>query len=216
MFVYFSILFLIMLANLVVTVGLYIPVLKRVNSSFSFKSKTYEIHNENNITSQTDTSNARAMEENVSHQKKENGVVQRAETSIELHSSKTVCFAVSENRFQKKLTENITENLTKSHQTLKDSSVGEKLGSKTESAKRRITIMFFVIIVVYVISYTPPLIIAIQVYVLEDLTFISITRAQFAMRSYLTRLVYLNHIVNPFIYGYFDTMFRKQLMTLCK
>lgn len=115
-----------MLANLVVTVGLYIPVFKRVNLSFSFKSKTYEIHNENNITSQTDTSNESLIEENDSHQRKENGVMQQAETSIELHSSKTVCFAVSENRFQKKLTENITENLTKSHQTVKDSSVGKK------------------------------------------------------------------------------------------
>lgn len=205
MFVYFAILFLVMFANLVVTVGLYIPVLKRINLSFSFKSNTYEIHNENNLSSQTDTVNASEAEENVSH------------TSIKFHTSNKVHFAVSENRFQEKSTENVTEEHPKSQQTPQESNnSGKKLGSETESAKRRITIMFFVIIVAYVISYTPPLIISILLYALDDFTFISMTRAQLAVCSYLTRLVFLNHIVNPFVYGYFDTKFRKQLMTLCK
>lgn len=214
MFVYFAILFLVMVANLVVTVGLYIPVLKRINLSFSFKSKTYEVHNENNVSSQTDTTNA---SETDGHQSTESDVDQKANTSIELHFAKKGRFVVSENQSQDTSKENITdEHPKRQHIPKEGSNSGIKLGSKTESAQRRITIMFFVIIVAYVISYTPPLIISILLYALDDFTFISMTRAQLAVCFYLTRLVFLNHIVNPFVYGYFDTKFRKQLMIWCK
>uniref|UniRef100_A0A8W8MCX8 G-protein coupled receptors family 1 profile domain-containing protein n=2 Tax=Magallana gigas TaxID=29159 RepID=A0A8W8MCX8_MAGGI len=214
MFAYFAILFLVMLANLVVTVGLYIPVLKRINLSFSFKSKTYEIHHENNLSSQTDTTNA---SETDGHQCTEHGVEQQAKRSIEMHFSKKVHLAASDYQPQENSAENIANEHSESqHIPEKSSNSGKKLGSKTESAQRRITIMFFVIIVAYVISYTPPLIISILLYALDDFTFISMTRAELAVCFYLTRLVFLNHIVNPFVYGYFDTKFRKQLMTWCK
>lgn len=217
MFAYFAILFLIMVANLFVTVGLYIPVLKRINLSFSFKSKTYETHNDSHLSSQTDTTNESDTVGNDGHTKTSADAEQHSNASIAMSSCKKVRFAESENQSHDKSTENITQVHPQSRQTPKESSDScKRLGSKTESAQRRITIMFFVIIVAYVISYTPPLIISILLYALDDFTFISMTRAQLAVCFYLTRLVFLNHIVNPFVYGYFDTKFRKQLFTWCK
>ena len=94
--------------------------------------------------------------------------------------------------------------------------IEKKVVSKSVAAQKRITIMFFVLILAYIISYTPPLIISIVLYAVEDFKFVTMSKAELAMCVYMTRLVFLNHIVNPFVYGYFDTMFRNRLLTWCK
>ena len=94
--------------------------------------------------------------------------------------------------------------------------IEKKVVSKSGAAQKRITIMFFVLILAYIISYTPPLIISIVLYAVEDFKFVTMSKAELAMCVYMTRLVFLNHIVNPFVYGYFATMFRNRLRTWCK
>ncbi|XP_052064259.1 orexin receptor type 2-like [Mytilus californianus] len=86
--------------------------------------------------------------------------------------------------------------------------------TRKEKATRRITIMFFVIIVAYVLSYIPSLIIFIVVYTLKDFNYISVSRETTFVITYLSRSVFLNHIVNPFVYSYFDPNFRKELRKL--
>ena len=86
-----------------------------------------------------------------------------------------------------------------------------KQKSKSASAQRRVSIMFLFLIAAYVVSYTPALIVLNLFYLLDGFTFHTLTRARMAVWIFLTRLVFLNHIVNPFIYGYFDSKFKKQL-----
>lgn len=88
--------------------------------------------------------------------------------------------------------------------------------SKSRSAQRRITTMIFVLILAYLLSYTAPLIILILLFTLKGFTYHTMTRAEMGVWVYLTRLVFLNHIVNPFVYGYFDTKFRKQIRFCCR
>lgn len=87
--------------------------------------------------------------------------------------------------------------------------------SKVISAQRRVSIMFFLLIVVYVVSYVPALIGLILLYTLEDFTSETLNSIEMGVRIYLIRLVFLNHIINPFIYGWFDTEFKKQLCKCC-
>lgn len=56
--IYCMLLFLIMIANLVVTAGLYIPVLRRAKFSFRSRKVKYEINGDSNVDSKTETSQA--------------------------------------------------------------------------------------------------------------------------------------------------------------
>ena len=76
--------------------------------------------------------------------------------------------------------------------------------------------MFLVLIVAYVLSYTPALVITVLFYMLEDFKFLTMSRVETAVWFYLTRLVFFNYIVNPLVYGYFDSNFRKQLCKVCQ
>lgn len=83
--------------------------------------------------------------------------------------------------------------------------------SRIKSAQKRVLVMFFYLILAYVLSYIPSLISLILIYTQDGFAFETRDRTEMAIWFYLTRLVFLNHIVNPFIYGYFDTKFKKQL-----
>jgi hypothetical protein len=88
--------------------------------------------------------------------------------------------------------------------------------SRSESVQRRLTIMFLVIIIAYVLSYIPPLVLLILTYAMEDFNFITLSEGQTIAWTYVPRFLFLNNIVNPFIYGYFDTKFRDQLQSCFK
>ena len=62
----------------------------------------------------------------------------------------------------------------------------KKLGIfRSSSVQRRITIMFFVHIVVYVISYTTPLIMMVRLYMLEYSMFLTMTHVETGLWIYL-------------------------------
>lgn len=98
---------------------------------------------------------------------------------------------------------------------MKDNTTPEKKYKNPEarasSAQRRVSIMFFYLIVAYVLSYKPPLIILILEYTLDDFAIHTMSKSDKALQSYFSQAVFMNHIVNPFIYGVSDTKFRKQL-----
>ena len=204
---YFALLFLIMVANLSITAGLYIPVLKRINISRGFKNKNYHIQNENNISSQTESSNAPEIEMDGNNHEKTDIETQPKFINDSCRKGK---FKPSEGKSNVSKVVQINKQVQTGHGAKEKNPV-----SKSDAAQKRITIMFFVLILAYIISYTPPLIISIVFYALDGFTFITMSKAELAMCFYLTRLVFLNHIVNPFVYGYFDTMFRNGLVKLC-
>ncbi|XP_048740978.1 5-hydroxytryptamine receptor 1A-beta-like [Ostrea edulis] len=209
---YFGLLALIMVANLVVTAGLYAPVLKQVKHSFRSKLKVIEKSKETNPISETESSNVTQSTEteigSVEHikERKESRPIKLSE--IKYNSNKKVHHettqessdATSKNYLHHKGPDNQDENTENKHSKCKG-----------ESVQRRITIMFLVIIIAYVLSYIPPLVILILSYAIEDFNFITLSEGQTVAWIYLARFIFLNHIVNPFIYGYFDAKFREQL-----
>ena len=204
---YFALLFLIMVANLSITAGLYIPVLKQINISLGFKNKNYDIQNESNISSQVESSHSTEIEmDDITHGTAEIATKPKIIPVSDLHK---------EGRLE---TSEVKTNMSKvvgrnKQMPTQHPDIQKKVVSKSVAAQKRITIMFFVLILAYIISYTPPLIISIVLYAVEDFKFVTMSKAELAMCVYMTRLVFLNHIVNPFVYGYFDTMFRNRLLT---
>lgn len=91
----------------------------------------------------------------------------------------------------------------------------KKPKSRGGSGQKRVTIMFFYLTVTYVLSYTPPLIIFILFYTIGDINS-SLTKTELITLFFLDKLVLLNHIVNPFIYGFFDPKLKEQLRKLCQ
>lgn len=67
--------------------------------------------------------------------------------------------------------------------------------------------MFFAII----IADLPSLCILILAYAIEDFDVITLTKGETFAWTYFEHFVFLNHIVNPFIYSYFDVKFRTEL-----
>jgi uncharacterized membrane protein len=175
-----------MVANLVASVGLYIPVLKQVKHSFRSKVKHHQKRKEMNLASVTRSSNSTNSTETklVNKQSKESPTIK-------------------ENNIQHSV-DNSEEN------------IGNASKSRRESLQRRVTIMFLVIIIAYVLSYIPPLVLLILAYALEDFNFITLSEGETIAWTYLPRFFILNNIVNPFIYGYFDTKFRDQLQRCFK
>jgi uncharacterized membrane protein len=83
-----------------------------------------------------------------------------------------------------------------------------------EILQRRITMMFFLLIVIFIISYIPPLVLLIITYINKDFKFIKMSNEETLVWMYVRHVVLLNHVSNPFIYGYFDYKFRKKVI-LC-
>ena len=89
----------------------------------------------------------------------------------------------------------------------------KKRNIQRQKAKLRFIVMFFVIIVFYAISYTPYHVIElialrIQETNQEELDDIHVFLLK--VLNLYSIFGFVNHIVNPFIYGYFDAVFKEK------
>lgn len=75
----------------------------------------------------------------------------------------------------------------------------------------RMSLMFSVIIVCYMLSYFPSLVILVLRYTLQDFRYLDFSEVQFFFWMFIGRFVFINHFINPFIYGYFDVELRNTL-----
>lgn len=112
-----------------------------------------------------------------------------------------------ENDVKDRMRNNIADTVTGNQKAAKNN---KKPRSKVTPGQKRVTKMFFYLIVAYVLSYTPPLIIWIIYFTVDDI-YSSFTKTEIAGLFLLGQLIPLNHVVNPLIYGYFDTEFKEEL-----
>lgn len=87
------------------------------------------------------------------------------------------------------------------------------------SIKSKMNVMFFSIVVFYVLSYLPPIVILILTYALSNFYYLQLPRSWLNVWIFFARFLLLNHVVNPFMYGYFDVKLRsefKHLFCVCK
>ncbi|VDH96204.1 Hypothetical predicted protein [Mytilus galloprovincialis] len=232
---YFGFLGLIIVANIVLTAALYVPVLRRIHMSLSkktTKSVFYKIndgHTSSNIESASQPTKTSSIDSGTqpSVSNPTNQIVAEAtgydSKPNEMCRNKEFTNVCSyKEPFGEDLVKNNHINNAVKPKVIMDIDNEIKhdggLKRRNDSVKRRITIMFFVIILAYIISYIPALIILILIYAIDDFNFITLTEGETISWIYLARFVFLNHIVNPFIYSYFDVKFRTELKTffLCK
>ena len=234
---YTTILLVIVVTNILLAAGFYIPVLKRI--SLLFRAKKYKLKKIGSFNSNRGSlykasraivlRNVRCnfikmrnfnkmqdidITETVSNPSKR--------SDEEAHNTTTAPITTMSDI---KMTENVSNSTKRSDEEGLSTTTSEGLSSPTEkepikrettSNHRRITIMFFLILVTYVLSYTPPVVLYILFYHLEDFTPLTMTKAETAVWYYMSGLLVLNHIINPLIYGCFDKMFRSQLRQSCQ
>lgn len=87
-----------------------------------------------------------------------------------------------------------------------------RTSSKLERMKATMNIMFMTIIIVYVISYIPSLVILILRYSKPDFDYLDFTESEYFVWFFFSRFVFINHIINPFIYGYFDVKLKREFV----
>ncbi|XP_052077617.1 5-hydroxytryptamine receptor 1A-like [Mytilus californianus] len=221
---YFGFLGLIMVANITITAALYIPVLSRIQVVLSGKIVKDDRHRK--ISSNTEslsrsTSSIESNTKTLSNSTTKSGI---QATDHDSKPDEKACFNNYPNKEPSPdggAYDTSFNNTTKSKEIVAANNELQPEGiSKTRNdfAKRRITVMFFVIILAYILSYLPSVILLILAYAIRDFNFISFTESETIAWTYLSRLVFLNHIVNPFIYSYFDVKFRTELKTsfMCK
>lgn len=213
-------LFLIMIANLVVTAGLYIPVLRRAKFSFRSRKVKYEINGDGNVDSKTETSQAtRTSDVTTQYKMKSKAIIELKTGEIKSdgpNQQRNAKFDILATSCEQPETTAIQYDVSNTvEDNVKDYTKPEKNYKKPKarcmSAQRLVSTMFFFLIVAYVLSYTPPLIILILEYTLDDFAIHTMSKSEMALQTYFSQAVFLNHIVNPFIYGFFDTKFKKQI-----
>ncbi|XP_065939446.1 uncharacterized protein [Magallana gigas] len=87
-----------------------------------------------------------------------------------------------------------------------------RTSSKLERMKATMNIMFMTIIIVYVISYIPSLVILILRYSKPDFDYLDFSETEYFVWFFFSRFVFINHIINPFIYGYFDVKLKREFV----
>lgn len=194
---YFGFLLLLTIISILITISLFIPVLKTIKLSFLGKFRNWrKASKHQNAPPYTDPVSTKDIKLGKYVRKTPETQIQiKSSSNPSINTSSTLIGDLDTNKPVKTLT---TENSER----------------RKEKATRRITIMFFVIIAAYVLSYIPSLITLIVVYADGDLNIGSISRESAFVFIYFARFVFLNHIVNPFIYSYFDEKFRTELRKL--
>ena len=217
---YYMSLFAIMLVNIILTAGFYIPVLRRIHMLSHFSANHNEMQQNRNK-----YPNGKTMQPSVEDYHNDTSFTEQTINASQLNavqkykrisnSIPKVRLALADKFHDKK---EATVTLHSLADNCESSEKRKKLYRK-ESTRRRITMMFFSIIVFYVLSYTPPLVI-LCLDSTNDLdgnsSFETRTRLEYGARIYFGRLVILHHIINPLMYGLFDTKFRKTLCHPCR
>lgn len=183
---FFGLIALITVANILVTGGLFIPITRAIYRTFSFQKKTIHCerkYKQDAISQDTQIAHIQIQETDVNQQQQK----QTSEIQRKLSSGKDVVGSPSTNKWE----------------------------SKKERVKAKINLMFMIIILVYILSYIPTLVILILTYTLSGFTYLELSTAGINLWLFCARFLLLNHVVNPFIYGYFDVKLRAEFTKIC-
>ena len=111
---------------------------------------------------------------------------------------------------------------TKTGTNNKNTPTGEKTNTRTGSVlrnerrkktKSRFTQMFLIIVIIYLLSYVPYNILALKTDIYKD-GINDISSRDWDLFTWFSVFIMTNHIANPFVYGYYDSLFRQECMTM--
>lgn len=113
----------------------------------------------------------------------------------------------------------ITPNYTEALQNVLDSSISRKKNSHRRRVRHNFTSMFVTIVIFYVMSYLPTFVLIIVPSKNPFMFWFTLDDFSLNILVILKRAFIVNHIVNPFVYGYFDLHFRslfKKSLGICQ
>ncbi|XP_063415382.1 uncharacterized protein LOC134697204 [Mytilus trossulus] len=220
--IYVGLISLILVCNLVMTTILCIPVLKRIKLSIRKKSESNLVatKKEDNIssheiteTSLTKTSGLELGSDISSSNMQSSG----NNTTLNVDSDQEPSNDAHRNRdFPSLAVEHSSTNDNSSTANRNKENIKSSSKSKRSSAKKRISSMFVVIITAYVISYIPTVVCVILTYTIGNFNDTILSKGETIAWLYIARLIFVNHLVNPFIYCYFDVKLKRELKKCCK
>lgn len=192
---YFASLVLISVISIILTAAFYAPVLTKLRISIGTMKKSFTLYKEDSTgSSPYSVCSPSLSTSNCAESGHEHPELERGDNAVDTTTSEL------KNK----------EPLVEHHTDSRVSTIKRRLQS--ERLQKRISIMFFIIILTYVLSYIPPLIVLILTYTIKDFNYLTLTRGQTIIWIYVPRLLFVNHIMNPLIYGYFDAKYREKLM----
>lgn len=199
---YFGALLLLSFINIIVTSGLYIPVTRTIYRTLSpFNRAAYWTnHLKNGETTVTSLDDQNTLSE---IPRQDLPVMQSCpEPQI---SSSSSFERVTPEISQEDLTK--TTNCSDSQNTV---TICQESNRKQQT-RRKLSIMFLLIIIVYVLSYLTSLVTQIYTFATEP----NLTGYRLNIYALFLRINLLNHIANPYIYWFYDVKFRGELNKLC-
>ncbi|XP_052078147.1 uncharacterized protein LOC127716097 [Mytilus californianus] len=184
--IYFGLLALIIVCNLVITTVLYIPVLKRIQISFPTKSKNISLatKKEQSIASQdvSETSLTKTSGIELESDIKSTGNGKSPGKSDNLYISSNQELSNDANRNEDLPSYAVQQSSPNDNSINKEEEKRESPNnspkSKSSSVEKRISIMFSVIILAYLISYIPPVVFVILRYTIENFNYITLSKLE--------------------------------------
>ena len=84
-------------------------------------------------------------------------------------------------------------------------------------AKYNFTIMFLTVVVIYVLTYVPSVVTVVVLSFRDEREFwVQMTGVKLNVLYMLSEFYIFNHVLNPFIYLYYDVKFRREILKLCR
>ena len=192
-FVYYLVMFGIGLANLVVTVGMYTPIMCAIYHHF-------KINNFN----KNPTDDPYTMI--IQGKGKDGAAEMPSQTAKEEMQKKRV------HGDKKDGTETIPNHCGEIAMPCKKLIASNvNISMKTKTPTTNFNVMFFCIILIYLISYFPTVI---TIIVLSQIQ-ISVMSSYFPWIRFLLGFYVVNHAANPFVYAHFDMKMRQNVLSLC-
>ncbi|KAK3102839.1 hypothetical protein FSP39_014332 [Pinctada imbricata] len=209
--VFYNILFIGNIILLCVTTALYIPIGKIIFEKFREReqSQTYGIKNQSKIAD--DSQNVQSASSN------DAGIESRDEISTESSSVATNKIFSTRLNFQ---SYNLT--LTKEKGVTLTPSLSLKSASKRSKSKRswrggirsKFTLTLMLVVIFYIISYIP-FYVMVSTGINDANVWFNLPPWRLNGNLFLYRCYIINNVVNPIIYGLFDSTFRKHFLSLC-
>jgi hypothetical protein len=211
---YFGFLFLTIIVCIVATICLYIPVLKELNISIKFFHSAISNNDHSKSENTMDTEMKSEQIEMKSNDARDASQIQLSNPNSSQNQHVQDNVSYSENCCDQSSHSTSPREQDGVKDTIKNPK-GRKR-PKRERVQRRLTIMFFLLILVFIISYIPPLVFLILTYTIENFKFIKLSETEAMVWIYARNVVLLNHVINPLIYGYYDLQFRKETISCFK
>ena len=221
--IYVGLIGLILVCNLVMTTILCIPVIKRIRMSMKKRSRNSILNSkkEDSISNHevTETSLSKTSGPELRSDIITPGNTQLSENSKTLNTD--FGQELSNDTSQKRNVSSIaveqsSTNENSSNEKRNKENINKSSKSKRSSVKKRISSMFVVIITAYVISYIPTVVCVILTYTIGNFNDTILSKGETIAWLYIARLIFVNHLVNPFIYCYFDVKLKRELKKCCK